>query len=75
MDPWSVVWLIAGAILIVAERVVPGRSARALGLGAVVTGLGRWGGLWSGALPTLTAWFVASLIVLLARRAPGGVRS
>lgn len=77
MDTWSWVWLAAGAILMASELAVPGLVVVFLGLAAVLVGLGRWAGLWSSAMGSLTAWFVLSiglLVVmrtLLARMMPG----
>lgn len=68
MDGWTWVWLAAGALLMAAELAVPGLVVVFLGMAAIVVGLGRWAGLWDSAMGSLTAWFILSIVMLVALR-------
>jgi membrane protein implicated in regulation of membrane protease activity len=68
MDAWTWAWFAGGAILMALELALPGMVAVFLGLAAVVVGLGRWIGLWSSAMGSLTAWFILSIAFLVLLR-------
>jgi membrane protein implicated in regulation of membrane protease activity len=67
-DVWTWVWLGAGAFLMAAELAVPGLVVVFLGMAAVVVALGRWLGLWTSPMGSLTAWFTWSIVFLVILR-------
>jgi membrane protein implicated in regulation of membrane protease activity len=68
MDAWTWAWLAAGALLMAAELAVPGLVVVFLGMAAVLVGVGRWLGVWDSAMGSLTAWFILSIVMLVALR-------
>jgi len=61
-------WLIAGIVLMVAEKIVPGLVVIFLGLAAVMIAAARWLGWIDGLLDSFTYWFVLSLVIVLGLR-------
>lgn len=61
-------WLIAGIILMLAEKIVPGLVVIFLGLAAVLVAAARWLGWIEGLLDSFTYWFVLSLVIVLGLR-------
>ena len=61
-------WIVAGAVLIVLELIVPGAILVFLGAGALLVALLVWLGLIQTWVASITTWFIASLILLLALR-------
>lgn len=68
MDTVTWVWIAAGIAAMLAEVLIPGGIVAFLGLGAVLVGLGRYFGWLEGWMSQFTAWFVLSLVLLIALR-------
>lgn len=70
MDPQTLtlLWLIAGVALIVAEVVLPGAILGFLGAAAVLVAGARWAGLLDGVGESFAAWLVLSLALTLGLR-------
>ena len=62
------IWIIAGIVLAVLELIVPGMVLVFLGMGALLVALLIWMGLIQTWVTSLTAWFIASLALLLVLR-------
>ena len=67
-DVWTWAWFAGGAVLMALELALPGLVAVFLGAAAIAVGLGRWVGLWPSAMGSLVAWFVLSIVFLVALR-------
>ena len=61
-------WIVAGAVLIVLELIVPGMVLVFLGAGALLVALLVWLGLIQTWVASITTWFIASLVFLLVLR-------
>lgn len=61
-------WIVAGAVLIVLELIVPGMVLVFLGAGALLVALLVWLGLVQTWVASITTWFIASLVLLLVLR-------
>jgi membrane protein implicated in regulation of membrane protease activity len=61
-------WIVAGAVLIVLELIVPGMVLVFLGAGALLVALLVWLGLVQTWVASITTWFIASLVLLLMLR-------
>ena len=61
-------WIVAGAVLIVLELIVPGMVLVFLGAGALLVALLVWLGLIETWVASITTWFIASLVLLLVLR-------
>lgn len=61
-------WIVAGVVLIILELVVPGAVLVFLGAGALLVALLIWLGLVQTWVSSITAWFIASLVLLLVLR-------
>lgn len=61
-------WIVAGAVLIVLELIVPGMVLVFLGAGALLVALFVWLGLVQTWAASITTWFIASLALLLVLR-------
>lgn len=61
-------WLVFGVVLIVLELIVPGAVLVFLGAGALLVGLFVWMGLIHTWVASITAWFIASLFLLIVLR-------
>ena len=61
-------WIVAGAVLIVLELIVPGMVLVFLGAGALLVALFVWLGLIQTWMAAITTWFIASLVLLLVLR-------
>ena len=68
MDTISWIWIITGAVALLAELVLPGGIIAFLGLSAILVGLGRSLGLLEGWMSQFMAWFILSLAMLLGLR-------
>ncbi|MBF0276933.1 MAG: NfeD family protein [SAR324 cluster bacterium] len=62
------IWLIAGAILLISELVIPGAVVAFLGAGALLIGLGQWAGLIDGWMESFMYWFVVSMGLVIVFR-------
>lgn len=62
------IWVGAGIALIVSEVFVPGGVVAFVGAAAVLVGIGQWLGWLESWISAFTAWFVISLVLLLALR-------
>jgi membrane protein implicated in regulation of membrane protease activity len=63
-----IAWIIAGAVLIVLELIVPGMVLVFLGAGALLVAFFVWLGLIQTWVMSITAWFISSLVLLLVLR-------
>ncbi|MHC4944213.1 MAG: NfeD family protein [Planctomycetota bacterium] len=63
-----ITWIITGAVLILAELIVPGLVLVFLGAGAFVVALLVWLGVIETWVIALITWFIASLLLLLVLR-------
>ena len=61
-------WIVAGAVLILLECIVPGMVLVFLGAGALVVALLIWLGLIQSWVVSITIWFIVSLLLLLVLR-------
>jgi membrane protein implicated in regulation of membrane protease activity len=61
-------WIVAGAVLIVLELIVPGMVLVFLGAGALLVALLVWLGPVQTWVASITTWFIASLVLLLVLR-------
>jgi membrane protein implicated in regulation of membrane protease activity len=61
-------WIVAGVVLIILELVVPGAVLIFLGVGALLVALLIWLGMVQTLVSSITAWFIASLVLLLVLR-------
>ena len=61
-------WLIGGAVLILAEIVVPGAVLAFLGIGAIIVGGLVFFGVIEHLIPAFTSWFIISLALILLLR-------
>ena len=61
-------WIVAGAVLIVLELIVPGMVLVFLGGGALLVALFVWLGLIQTWVSSITTWFIVSLVLLLVLR-------
>lgn len=61
-------WIVAGAVLIVLELIVPGMVLVFLGVGALLVAFLVWLGLVQTWVASITIWFIASLVLLLVLR-------
>jgi membrane protein implicated in regulation of membrane protease activity len=70
MSPETItwVWFVSGLLLIGTELFLPGLVVSFLGLAAILVAALRWLGLISGIVPSFTAWFVSSIVLLLGLR-------
>ena len=70
MNPDTItwIWLGAGALLMLAEFLVPGLVVVFLGLAAMLVALGRWLSLLEGEISSFTAWFIISLVLVISLR-------
>ena len=63
-----ITWIVAGAVLIVLELIVPGMVLVFLGAAALLVALFVWLGLIQTWMAAITTWFIASLVLLLVLR-------
>ncbi len=68
MDAFVWFWLILGAVLLVAEFVVPGMVLVFLGMGAWAVAALVSGGIVEETLPAVSAWFGISLVFVVTLR-------
>ncbi len=68
MDAFVWFWLILGAVLLVAEFVVPGMVLVFLGMGAWAVAALVSGGIVDDTLPAFSAWFGISLVFVVTLR-------
>jgi membrane protein implicated in regulation of membrane protease activity len=70
MNPDTITWIWfgAGAVLMLAEFVLPGLVVVFLGLGAMLVALGRWLHLLEGEISSFTTWFIISLVLVISLR-------
>lgn len=61
-------WIIAGGVLLLVELVVPGMVLGFLGASALLVAVLVWQGWTDTWVASLTAWFVISLVLLVALR-------
>jgi inner membrane protein len=61
-------WIVAGAVLILLELIVPGAVLVFLGAGALVVALMVWLGLVQSWVLSITIWFIVSLLLLVVLR-------
>lgn len=64
----ATIWLIAGAVLMVLELLLPGGIVFFLGLSASLVSLFLYTGLIDGWIQAFTTWFVASLALVFGMR-------
>lgn len=62
------IWIVAGAVLMLSETVIPGGVVIFVGLAAMLVGLAQFLGWLEGPFESATAFFVLSIIMLLTLR-------
>lgn len=64
----AIIWFVGGALLMIAEFLLPGGIVFFLGLGATLVSLLLYSGIIEGWLQAFTAWFIGSLVLLFGLR-------